>query len=251
MTRHGDKNAIMPDRRICKLLVILVFSVALLAVVVSCSTEARYKIKTVIFTGVPPLPGQTATDEVDPAQANQSALDEQKARQEQHREALVSKYWQHAPYAKGECGSCHDLAQSGSFGENRDSTSQAPAARKSVSVSSRLMLPTRELCVSCHTQHRAEFARSAGLQQHLPDAAGFCTSCHNPHQSLRQYLLLKADNSELCGGCHAPATMSAVHTEDPQQDCMDCHNAHVGVTKKLLRADGQEPAIYYGGSTGE
>jgi predicted CXXCH cytochrome family protein len=59
-------------------------------------------------------------------------------------------------------------------------------------------------------------------------------------------MLLKADNAELCGGCHNPATLTAVHQTNPGQDCVECHNAHVGVTSKLLNSDGAELALLYG-----
>ena len=110
-------------------------------------------------------------------------------------------------------------------------------------------MPTQQLCISCHSQHAAAFAGERSLQQHPPSAVGACTNCHSPHQSLRQYMLLKADNLELCGGCHNPATMTPVHTVDPARDCIDCHNAHVGVTSQLLKSDAKELALLYGGGS--
>jgi len=250
MTEYRDRQPAMQGRAVRWLLVMLTLAVASVGAVVGCSTEARYKIKTVIFTGVPPL-DETATDTVSQEQVPQSPVDEQLARQQRHREALVSQYWQHGPFAAGECGRCHSLGQSKSFLGNRDATNQAPTSTTAVSASSRLTMPTQELCVSCHTQHGAEFARDRGLQQHLPVAAGLCTGCHNPHQSLRQYMLLMADNIALCSGCHDPTALSAVHAESPQRDCIECHNAHVGMTRKLLGSDAGELALLYGGGNDE
>ncbi len=251
MTQHCDRQAIMPDRPVRRLLLMLTLAVAIIGVVVGCSTEARHKIKTVVFTGVPPLQEEQATDGTEQAQEPQTAATEQMARQQQHREALVSPYWQHGPFAAGECGRCHSLGQSKSFLGNRDTTNEAPPAGTTESASSRLTMPPQQLCITCHTQHGATFARDRGLQQHLPVAAGLCTGCHDPHQSLRQYMLLGADNLELCSGCHNPVTLSPVHTEKPKQDCIDCHNAHVGVTSKLLGSDARELTLLYGGGNDE
>jgi len=245
MRKFHARSAVSRGRRVEWILVSLALMTASIGILVGCSTESRIKIKNVIFTGIPPAQEEEATEEAEQAQAVQSPVEDQASRQERFRDALVSRYWQHRPYAEGECGSCHNLGQSMSFGENRNSTSGASGAPSS--VSSRLLLPKRELCISCHTEHGAQFARDSGLKQHLPSAAGFCTSCHNPHQSLRKFMLLKADNNELCGGCHNPVTMSAVHAENPPQDCISCHNAHVGTTKKLLKSNGQELTLLDGG----
>ena len=235
-----------PDRPVRRLLVMLTIAVALVSVALGCSTEARYKIKTVIFTGVPPLYEEQTGDEAAPAEEIQSATDAQIARQQQHRDALVSRYWQHGPFAAGECGRCHSLGQSKSFLGDTSPANPAAYTTNSVSASSRLLLPKQKLCINCHSQHGAANLADRGLKQHLPAAAGMCTGCHNPHQSLRRYMLLKADNAELCGGCHNPATLTTVHLANPEQDCVECHNAHVGVTSKLLNSDGAELPLLYG-----
>ena len=235
-----------PDRPVRRLLVMLTIAVALISVALGCSTEARYKIKTVIFTGVPPLYEEQTGDEAAPAEEIQSATDAQIARQQQHRDALVSRYWQHGPFAAGECGRCHSLGQSTSFLGNTGQSNPAAYTPSSVSASSRLTLPKQKLCINCHTQHGAAYIGERELKQHLPAAAGLCTGCHNPHQSLRRYMLLKADNVELCGSCHNLATLTPVHSANPQQDCVECHNAHVGVTSKLLNSDGAELPLLYG-----
>lgn len=251
MTQRGDRGVTSPESVNRRLLVMFALAVALAFVVGGCSTEARYRIKTVIFTGVPPLHGEQAAEEGGQPDPLQAAKAEQMARQQQHRDALISKYWQHGPFAAGECGRCHSLGQSKSFLGNRDATSQKPSSVNPVSASSRLTLPPAQLCVNCHSEHGVTFARDSRLQQHLPAAAGACTGCHSPHQSLRRYMLLKTDNRALCGGCHKPMTLTPVHAANPEQDCINCHNAHVGVTSKLLRSDGQELTLLYGGDFNE
>ena len=246
MAQHRDNQWTILRRPVRRLLVMLTFAIAVTGVILGCSTEARYRMKTIIFTGVPPLHDEQATDGVD---AEQATPDTEQTAQQQQPEELVSPYWQHGPFAAGECGRCHSLGQSQSFLGSRQSTSQAPPPTSSVSASSRLTMPTQQLCISCHTQHAATFAGEHDLQQHFPSAIGACTNCHNPHQSLRRYMLLKADNLELCGGCHNPVTLSPVHAEDPERDCIDCHNAHVGVTSQMLKSDARELALLYGGGS--
>ncbi|MFQ5548702.1 MAG: cytochrome c3 family protein [Woeseia sp.] len=246
MTQHSENRTKTLRRPPRRSLVMLIFGLALASVVVGCSTEARHRIKNIIFTGVPPLHEEQSRDGPEQPESAQVANAEQMARQQQHREALVSPYWQHGPYAAGECGLCHSLDQSTSFLGNRDDASQAPTRRQSGSVSSRLNMPTQQLCISCHAQHSAAFARERGLKQHLPAAIGACTHCHNPHQSLRQYMLLGADNRELCTGCHNPETLPPVHSGTSGQDCLACHNAHVGVKGRLFRFDVPELTLLYG-----
>ncbi|MFQ6006629.1 MAG: cytochrome c3 family protein [Woeseia sp.] len=236
----------MPERLARRLFVMLIIAVGLAAVVVGCSTETRYRIKTIIFTGVPPLHEEQSQAGGEQPEQAQTASAEQLARQQQDREALISPYWQHGPFAARECGLCHSLGQSKSFLGNREDTSQAPSRASPVSEPSRLIMPPQQLCISCHARHGAAFARERGLKQHHPAASGACTQCHNPHQSLRRYMLLGADNRELCGGCHEPAALSPAHGAASGQDCIACHNAHVGLKDRLLRADARELILLYG-----
>lgn len=251
MTWLRDKSAFVStlQRPVRRLLVVLMLAFAFVGIVVGCSTEARYRIKTVIFTGVPPLHEETAAGGIEQAEAPQAATDFQMAKQKRHREALVSRFWQHGPFAAGECGRCHSLGQSKSFTGNRDITVPSPVT--SIAASSRLIMPKQELCISCHERHGAAFASDRGLRQHPQVAQGLCTGCHNPHQSLRRYMLVKNDNIELCGACHSPDRLSSVHAPASGQDCITCHNAHVGMTDKLLRSDAQELALLYSGQIGE
>lgn len=251
MAQRRHRQITMPEQVDSRLLVMVTLGVALACILVGCSTEARYRIKTIIFTGVPPLHEEQAegNDKLqDPAEA---AKAEQIARQQLHREALISRHWQHGPYAAGQCERCHNLGQSASFLGSRRATTELRPSAISASAPSRLTMPPQQLCITCHSQHGDTFAHDRGLQQHSPVAVGECIGCHNPHQSLRQYMLRGVDNRELCGGCHEPVTLSPLHAKAPAQDCIDCHNAHVGITSKLLRSDAAELTLLYGGGNNE
>ena len=246
MTRVRDIQSRLPRRLSPQLIVVLIVSIAIISVVVGCSTETRHRVKTIVFTGVPPLHGEQPTQQPEQDGAAQSAAAEQLARQQEYRDALVSPYWQHGPFAAGECERCHSLGQSASFLGSREAASDAPSPVASLSAPSRLLMPLEKLCVSCHSQHGTAFALIRDLQQHAPSASGACTGCHSPHQSLRRYMLLRADNRELCGSCHEPATLTSIHFDNLAQDCISCHNAHVGIKSDLLRSDAQELRLLYG-----
>lgn len=245
MMEHCCKLMSTPNRR---WLVLLAVAAVFLGIAVGCSTEARYKLKTVIFTGVPPLHEEQVTGEPEAAQDPRLTAAERAAREQQRRESFLPRYWQHGPFAAGECGRCHSLAQSKSFSGNPAAASGSSSSINTVSASSRLTMPKQQLCASCHSQHSSSFAQGRGLRQHAPSAIGLCTVCHSPHQSLRQYMLLKADNVELCSGCHSPVALATTHTADLQQDCVECHNPHVGKGDRLLRSDAEEIALLYGDS---
>jgi len=251
MTQRRDKQIETPVCILLRLLIMFAFVVTSVVQVVGCSTETRYRIKTIVFTGVPPQVGEESEDTTVTQDPRQVAKAEQMARQQQHRDALVSKYWQHGPFAAGECGRCHNLNQSKSFLRSQDTVAQAPAPLVQVSAPSRLLLPPQQICATCHKQHGAEFVQGLGLKHHLPAANGQCTGCHSPHQSLRRYMLRKSDNHELCSSCHKPASLSPIHMDHPERDCIDCHNAHVGVTSNLLRSDANELGLLYDGGNDE
>ncbi len=160
----------MPNREPLewRLLLVRALAIVLGSVLTGCSMEARYRIKTIVFTGVPPLHEDQPADEPRQPDPREAAKAEQLARQQQHREALVSRYWQHGPFAAGECGRCHSLDQSRSFLGSRNTTQQPPSQAGAMSASSRLILPPAQLCVTCHTQHGAAYARDSGLHQHPP-----------------------------------------------------------------------------------
>jgi len=245
MMEHCSKFMSTPNRR---WLVLLAVFAVFLGIAVGCSTGARYKLKTVIFTGVPPLNEEQATGEPQPARDPRVVAAERAAKEQQRRESFLPQFWQHGPFAAGECGRCHGLAQSKSFSGNAAAASGSSTSVNTVSASSRLTMPKEQLCASCHSQHSSDFAQGRGLQQHPPSADGLCTGCHSPHQSLRRYMLLKADNIELCSGCHSPDTLTAAHAANPQQDCVECHNAHVATSDHLLKSEAGEIALLYGDS---
>ena len=206
-----------------------------------CTAETRYKIKTVVFTGVPPLEGETA-DEQEAVSEDERRAAAQATRQKQHRQALRTTFWVHGPYGAGECDRCHNLTQSTTFQGDAVAIGGDPLTGGSAVFASRLAIPKEQLCVGCHSSHSATFASEHSLFIHEPSGTGACTTCHHPHQARRRFMLLQSDNRELCTGCHEP---DGIHAANPQEDCLECHNAHMGTTASLLKDEDDELALLY------
>ncbi len=94
-----------------------------------------------------------------------------------------------------------------------------------------LVLPARELCLSCHT----DFIKGAYV--HGPAAVGDCLACHLPHTSNYESLLVRK-KSELCAACHKEKRLAAeMHDRLVKKgmECTDCHNPHYGQAKYFLK----------------
>jgi len=78
-----------------------------------------------------------------------------------------------------------------------------------------------DLCFNCHD--KAMFTKRS---QHPPVQAGMCTSCHNPHSSDNEKLLM-AEPPELCYQCHDEGMFNkkVVHPA-LEMGCTMCHNPH-------------------------
>jgi predicted CXXCH cytochrome family protein len=215
----------------------LVVTVLIAAVAVSgCSQATRHDVLTFFFTGVPE-PGEEAAAE---ARADAAVA----AREERRRKKKAPKqvqFFKHGPYGAGQCERCHATAASKPFRTGKARVSDAAVAQ-APSFGPRLAFPWEELCVTCHSEKSPAAAKANGLWQHGPVAKGRCTLCHSPHQSKRQYTLLKENNVELCTQCHSinDLQITVQHKQDPTADCISCHNPHVGRSPSLLKAEYDE-----------
>ena len=76
----------------------------------------------------------------------------------------------------------------------------------------------------------------AARARHKPVVDGECTSCHSPHQSALDTLLL-AKGSDLCLGCHkdikASLALPQVHSP-AARDCLRCHKPHASAEPTLM-----------------
>jgi predicted CXXCH cytochrome family protein len=131
------------------------------------------------------------------------------------RPKLMAKFT-HAPFAGGQCDTCHAAAKDGKV-----VLTQANA---------------KSLCVTCHAE-KPEQIEKAKVQH--PGAAGDCTDCHNPHAG-NSPGFTKPNAVAVCLGCHAEQAEQGkkAHVHQPAfvQGCATCHEPHGGDIPHLLRA---------------
>jgi len=127
---------------------------------------------------------------------------------------LMAKFT-HAPFAGGQCDTCHAPAKGGKV-----VLTQADA---------------KSLCITCHAD-KPEQIEKAKVQH--PGAMGECTDCHNPHAG-RSPGFPKPDAVNVCLGCHAEQAeqhkKKYLHQPAFEQGCTTCHEPHGGDNTHLLR----------------
>lgn len=123
----------------------------------------------------------------------------------------------HAPFATGDCATCHPAAGS-----------PEPFAT---------VKPLGALCADCHGDV-AEASRLASFP-HVSGGGGRCSDCHNPHTGDGTALLRKGAQA-LCLDCHDPGGASSGedgrHTSHAGFECTVCHAPH-GAEQPLMLVD--------------
>jgi len=116
---------------------------------------------------------------------------------------------QHAPFAEGECASCHEAGQAQS-----------------------LVAPVKTMCLECHDGFQEEMARP---HLHAPLASeNGCVDCHGPHVGFGA-ALQKKQGSQTCLTCHSGTEFKGkVKHEAAFEDCSNCHQPHSSDYKRLL-----------------
>ncbi len=160
----------------------------------ACTPKKSYKVLSFFFDGVP-IPDTTeylaSVDSILAADSTNITATNN----------LVPAMFYHAPYQKKQCESCHDQRSMG-----------------------KTIKPQPQLCYNCHDDF-SEIYKSI----HGPVGGGFCTSCHNPHKSKTDKLLLRT-TQKLCTFCHDSLLVfnSRYHQDNDISNCTECHNPHGG-----------------------
>jgi DmsE family decaheme c-type cytochrome len=97
-----------------------------------------------------------------------------------------------------------------------------------------LVKPQMALCTGCHLQKKAQLMRSG----HMPVREGKlqCTTCHNPHGTPNDKMLLQTSVNENCYSCHAEKRGPFLWEHPPvRESCLNCHDAHGSIQNKLLK----------------
>ena len=85
-----------------------------------------------------------------------------------------------------------------------------------------------DLCYECHD------AQNTMENIHPPVDDGECLSCHSPHSSDEQGLLLETENGNICLECHDLELSEFVHHPVKDNKCTSCHNPHQSPNASLL-----------------
>jgi len=89
-------------------------------------------------------------------------------------------------------------------------------------------------CAQCHQQRASQQLRFS----HMPLGEGKmeCTSCHNPHGSPNEKLLIASSVNEVCFTCHAEKRGPFLWQHPPVvENCSNCHDPHGTAHEKLLK----------------
>ncbi len=100
-----------------------------------------------------------------------------------------------------------------------------------VEHSYRLKQRQPDLCYQCHPNFTSKFSKLHG-----PVAAGFCTTCHEPHKSTYK-ALLKMPVRDVCQHCHEAGDVvkNVAHQKINKTECLQCHDPHGGKSADLIR----------------
>lgn len=122
--------------------------------------------------------------------------------------STLPDHYIHYPYEERECASCHDEQSLGSMVESQPG-----------------------LCYMCHEDLAEQYQ-----YLHGPVAGGYCTSCHNPHDSENEHLL-RMTGDALCFYCHEAESVlkNEMHEGLEGMFCTDCHNPHGGEDKYIFQ----------------
>ena len=140
----------------------------------------------------------------------------------------------------GVCLTCHARGKrmhwSGSAHDSRDvACTSCHVVMRDVSDRHQLSAQTQtQVCTSCHLVQRGQLNRN----HHHPIREGFleCSSCHNPHGSVSDALLLGDTVNDTCYSCHAEKRGPFLWEHAPvSESCLNCHESHGSTREAMLK----------------
>lgn len=137
------------------------------------------------------------------------------------------------------CLQCHErtarILWKGSAHESRDvACADCHAVMHEATERNNLKAETMlKTCARCHQQRKSQQLRFA----HMPVQEGKigCSSCHNPHGSPNDKLLVASSTNEVCYTCHAEKRGPFLWEHAPvSENCSNCHDPHGSNHEKML-----------------
>lgn len=182
-------------------------------ILAGCSVESRYRTLSFFFDGVEhPDSVRVREQRIALARARAESLAARNAVLEDGASQGQSTAYVHAPYEEGDCSYCHQTEEGG----------------RRFAGAVELNEPVQTLCVGCHDDKTSDALATEYAWVHGPVAAGQCTGCHSPHQSIYPSLLKASPGPALCLRCHEASRLNETppHAKPKTLPCLDCHGAH-------------------------
>ena len=183
----------------------------------ACSASTRLSVLNFFFDGVPdPLNPRFVEFQGPPVP--------RLIRAGQLTRTVTTVWHTHKPYEDRKCDECHI--------PRKTNISKAILSLQELTS---LRAPIQKLCFRCHELPEKRYG-------HAPALVGQCVTCHHPHTSPNQHLLLAADSRLLCTKCHTESVLvtRSVHASYGERACTACHNAHSADNPLLLRVGWQQ-----------
>lgn len=228
-----------------KTVILLVVGVLILFLS-ACEKSTKHKILTFFFTGVPTLEEierqkkeaekKRKQKEMQNKQQNAAKTAKPSLPEKQAAPVQAVRLYSHTPYAEGRCDGCHG-GLTGFRGFR--SKGMVTTFSKGGGMPGVLVAPRTKLCIICHEYLSPDAAAEAGLWLHTAAEEGDCDACHAPHQSNYPGVLIDRFE-EICRSCHAEENIMKIPDHRKPGECLDCHNAHLGKNRQMLKKDYQE-----------
>jgi len=103
--------------------------------------------------------------------------------------------------------------------------------------SERANLKKDNVMATCARCHATQVAKQTHYS-HMPIGQGKmeCTSCHNPHGSANEKLLVASSTNETCYTCHTEKRGPYLWEHAPVvESCANCHDSHGSAHEKMLK----------------
>lgn len=178
---------------------ILITILIIVSIIIACNPSKLHKTLTFFFDGVPDPNFQTGIQDTVAIDSVVVASTTQ--------EIVLPKLTVHLPYQEKKCNNCHEKSSMG-----------------------KLKIQQPDLCYQCHNDYKDEY-----VKVHGPAAGGYCTTCHNPHQS-KEKKLVHHIGQKLCFTCHDSINVkrNRYHLDKEIHDCISCHNPHGGDSRFMV-----------------
>jgi predicted CXXCH cytochrome family protein len=246
MNRITGSGKLVKEKLPHRLFISLCLSIGVLLILFyGCDPHTRHDVLSVFFTGVPTPEEQEEMRENE--ELERKMREEEKKIEEEMRKALKQspdqkeagsalQIFTHESYAAGRCDPCHMMNANITMLRRDRSTARFTRGGGKPGI---LVAPRQKLCTRCHENLSASGARAMGLWLHTAVARGDWNTCHDPHQSEYPHILLN-NTQVICLKCHPAKDITGTRGHENIENCIGCHNPHLGKDRLMLTKDYKE-----------